>query len=76
MLCKDKNCFWNGPISVLCRIEKEERLRTQNRGKHKVGRAEREKETDVGTLQAMMDYDVGFKGRKQEQYWEREGLAK
>lgn len=66
--CKDRNYFWNRQISVSCRIEKEERLRTQSRGKHKVGRAERKKETDVGTLQAMMDYDVGFKGRKQEKY--------
>ncbi|KAF2979718.1 hypothetical protein EK904_012742 [Melospiza melodia maxima] len=47
----------------LHKIEKEERLRTQSRGKHKVGRAERKKETDVGTLQAMMDYDEGFQRR-------------
>lgn len=39
----------------------EGRLRTQSRGKDKVGRAERKKETDVGTLQAVMDYGVGFK---------------
>lgn len=29
-------------------------------------KAERKKKTDVGTLQTMTDYDVGFKERNQE----------